>query len=127
MSGRRDLEARPALGRRGDRLRPDGRRAPRPVRARIRSRRVGFAASSVDIGFSAQSDHDEKVADLDRISDSDPDPLHGTLAGCPELILHLHGLDDEDLLARLDTIAGADGDRDDASRDDRADLDRAAW
>ena len=71
-------------------------------------------------------DHDEQIADLDRIAHGDADALHAPLSRRAELILHLHRLDDEDLLAGLHGVAGADGDGHDAAGDDRPHLDGTA-
>ena len=68
-------------------------------------------------------DHDQEIADLDRIANGNPDALHGALAGRPKLVLHLHRLDDEHLLAGLDAVTGGHRDGHDATRDDRPDLD----
>src|SRR5664280_2319991 len=71
----------------------------------------GVAAASVGMGAPLSSvDHDEKVADLDRIANGHPDALDRALARCTELVLHLHRLDDEDLLAGLDAVPHDHGD-----------------
>ena len=80
----------PALG---DRRRIPGRGPPRPC--------------LVAPGPPAADDH-EQVADLDVDALRDPDPLDGAIPRRPELVLHLHRLDDEQLLAGRDRVARRD-------------------
>ena len=57
---------------------------------------------------------------------ADVDPLDGAGPRCPQLVLHLHRLHDEQPLTGRDRVADRDGDADDPSRDDGTDLDGPA-
>src|SRR5262245_4415087 len=72
------------------------------------------------------ADHEEEVADLDAGARADRNLVHRAVPWRPELVLHLHGLDDEQLLALGHRIARGDRDRDDDARDDRMDVCRPA-
>ena len=103
--GRGPERGAPLRGRR-DRLRP-GAGAP-ALAARVGRGRGGGLADRRPCGAPGWSaDDDEEVADLDRIAHGHPHALHAPLARGAQLVLHLHRLHDEDLLAGLDVVAGA--------------------
>jgi hypothetical protein len=70
-------------------------------------------------------EHQEQCGQIDRLPDADCDALHGTGARRAKFVLHLHGLDDEELLAGIDIVALGNRDGHNPPRDDRTDLERS--
>src|SRR5687767_3390847 len=67
-------------------------------------------------------EHDEDVAELDLLAGCDGNPSDPAGTRGTKLVLHLHRLDDQELLSGGHLVAGCDRDRDDGSGDDRTDF-----